>query len=132
MKMLIIIALLLATILPNLASAQVCIPRPGLDFGGLIINVSPCLNGAIFTLVSLPQFSGLYFFQVIPPISQLCKYWVPPHRGQWTLGKYSPGACCFVFTKTQTVVPPPPPALPIISCRLAPIRGTVQYMGVSR
>lgn len=122
MRAFLLVALFVAIALPRVADAQICAPRPGLDFGGLVGGVFQCLNGTLFNITWPPKFFGLYFFQ--PPISQLCKWWVPPHPGQWTLGKYLPGACCLVLVPT--------PGGPVPICLPTPIRGTVQMMGVSR
>ena len=63
----------------------------GMPFGGSIISILPCINGAMYLVLGPPS-PGPYIYQA--GVSRSYRNGPPTHPGQWLLGMAAPGGVC--------------------------------------
>jgi len=71
----------------------------GFGFGGIILGVTPCLNGILFTIG--PPRGGLFMWM---PGTLIFAY-AQLRPGPWALGGYTPGGSCILPTVPPIIIP---------------------------
>lgn len=95
-KLTLVLFLITGLFISHNSYAQISIPKPTVDFSGLLLDFDPhCLNGALVVVATPSPIVLLMPYVPITPIVPVFKLWGPIIYSS-TAGNFLPGGVCLV------------------------------------